>query len=252
LANFALGLSSETRGDYRQSAEILSRVAETLQGDRWYEWSSASGLLGSVASRARLVWCLAELGEFAEAMACGEEAVRIAREVDHTGSLVYAYQTLGFVQLRRGAIPQAVPPLERAVELCRAAQVRNLFDLTAAHLGHAYALSGRLAEGVTLMEEALAYPGATGTAHHPLLLAYLGEAHLLAGRRGDAVAVARRALDLAHQQKERGNEAWVLRLLGTLSNGRILYQNERSRQNSRSAAVCVSGSWSLSCVETLP
>jgi tetratricopeptide (TPR) repeat protein len=48
-------------------------------------------------------------------------------------------------------------------------------------------------------------------------LAYLGQAHLLAGRRDDALAVARRALDLAHRQKERGNEAWVLRLLGEVA-----------------------------------
>ena len=34
---------------------------------------------------------------------------------------------------------------------------------------------------------------------------------------GDAVAVAQRALDLAHRQKERGNEAWVLRLLGDIA-----------------------------------
>ena len=31
------------------------------------------------------------------------------------------------------------------------------------------------------------------------------------------MAVARRALDLAHRQKERGNEAWVLRLLGEIA-----------------------------------
>jgi hypothetical protein len=49
---------------------------------------------------------------------------------------------------------------------------------------------------------------ATGTGHHPLLLSYLGEAYLLAGRRDDARAVARRAFDLAHRQKERGNETW--------------------------------------------
>jgi tetratricopeptide (TPR) repeat protein len=50
-----------------------------------------------------------------------------------------------------------------------------------------------------------------------LLLAYLGEAHLLAGCRDEALAVARRALDLAHRQKERGNEAWALRLLGEVA-----------------------------------
>jgi hypothetical protein len=48
-------------------------------------------------------------------------------------------------------------------------------------------------------------------------MAYLCEAHLRAGRRDDAVAVARRAFDLAHRQKERGNEAWVLRLLGDIA-----------------------------------
>jgi tetratricopeptide (TPR) repeat protein len=216
-SNYALGMSAQISGDYRQSAEILRSVAEALQGERRSELSAGSAGLGSVASRAHLALSLAELGEFAEAMAHGEEAVRIAREVDQPGSLVYAYRSLGFVSLRRGAIPQAIPPLERAVELCRAAQVRNYFDITAAHLGYAYALSGRLPEGVILMEEALTDPEVMGTTHHPLLMAYLGEAHLLAGRRDEAVAIAQRALDLAHRQKERGNEAWVLRLLGDIA-----------------------------------
>jgi tetratricopeptide (TPR) repeat protein len=70
---------------------------------------------------------------------------------------------------------------------------------------------------VALIEEALANPAATGVANHPLFLAYLGEAHLLTGRAGDARAVARRALDLAYRQKERGNEAWVLRLFGEIA-----------------------------------
>jgi tetratricopeptide (TPR) repeat protein len=214
--NYILGLSAQTKGDYRQSAAILSPVAEILQGDRRYEWLIGAGL-ASVGSRARLVWCLAELGEFAEAMARGQEALQIAREADQPGSLVFAYRSLGFVSLRRGAIPQAIPPLQRAVELCRVAQVHLLFDITAAHLGYAYALSGHLSEGMALMEEALADPESTGTTCHPLLLTYLGEAHLLAGRRDDALAVARRAVDLALRQKERGNEAWALRLLGDIA-----------------------------------
>jgi tetratricopeptide (TPR) repeat protein len=150
-------------------------------------------------------------------MACGEEALRIAREADHPASLVYADRSLGFVFLRQGTIPQAIPPLERAVELCRVAEVWILFDITAALLGYAYALSGRFVEGMALMEEALAHPEATGTTHRPLLLGNLGEVQLLAGRREDAAAVASRALDLAHRQKERGNEAWVLRLLGDIA-----------------------------------
>ena len=214
-ADYLLGGIAQTRGDYRQSAEIFSRLAETLQGHRRDEGITRS--LGSVASRAQFAWSLAELGEFTEAAARGREALRIAREVDHPGSLVYAYRSMGFVSLRSGDILQAIPSLEHAAELCRVAQVRILFDITAAHLGYAYALSGRPQEGVTLMEEALADPESTGSIHHSLLLAYLGEAHLLAGRRDEAAAIARRAADVAHRQKERGNEAWVLRLLGELA-----------------------------------
>jgi tetratricopeptide (TPR) repeat protein len=215
-ANLSLGQLGQTTGKYRDAAERLTRSVEALEGDRFYDWSGA-GTLRSVFSRERLAWCLAELGKFTEATARGEEAARIAREVDHHHSLVLAHRSLGLVALRQGDVPKALPQLERALQECRDAQTRSFVDVTAGHLGYAYVLSGRLSEGVTLMEEALADPAATGTTNHPLLLAYLGEAHLLAGRRDDALAIARRALDLAHRQKERGNEAWVLRLLGEIA-----------------------------------
>lgn len=214
-ANYVLDVLGQARGDYRDAAERLIACAEAPQGDFYDLVGTVS--VGGVSSTQRLVWCFAELGEFAEAMTHAEKATRIAREVDHPASLVFAHRALGLVSLRRGDIMQAIPPLERSVGLCRVAQVRVLLDVAAAHLGYAYALSGRLPEGIALLEEALADPVATGIANHPLFLAYLGEAHLLAGRRDEALAVARRALDLAHRQKERGNEAWVLRLLGEIA-----------------------------------
>jgi tetratricopeptide (TPR) repeat protein len=138
-------------------------------------------------------------------------------EANLVRSLVVANRGLGLVFLRRGDLTQAIPPLERSVELCRVSPAPYLLHVSAAWLGYAYALSGRLPEGVALLEEAVADPAATGIANHSLFLAHLGEAHLLAGRRDDAHEVARRALDLAHRQKERGNEAWVLRLLGEIA-----------------------------------
>ena len=216
-ASTFLGLRQQTAGEYREGVEFLRRAAEALQlHERFGGVFGGAGLL-SVSARERLAWCLAELGEFEEAMACGEEAVRIAREFDHPHSLAYAHRSLGLISLRRGDASSAILPLERAVQVCRVAQVRLPFDVAAGHLGYAYALVGRLPEGVNLMEEALADPAATGTTNHPLLLAYLGEAHLLAGRREDALEVARRALELAQRQKERGNEAWVLRLVGEIT-----------------------------------
>jgi tetratricopeptide (TPR) repeat protein len=109
------------------------------------------------------------------------------------------------------------------------------FDIAAGHLGYAYALSGRLVEGVALIEESLAAPAATGTSNHPLLMAYLGEAYLLAGRMNDAIDVGRRALELARRQQERGSEAWVLRLLGEIDAHADPPDLERARQHNEEA-----------------
>jgi tetratricopeptide (TPR) repeat protein len=51
---------------------------------------------------------------------------------------------------------------------------------------------------------------------HARRLAWLGEAYLLAGRRNEAMDLATKALDLARAHKERGHEAWSLRLLGDI------------------------------------
>ena len=45
----------------------------------------------------------------------------------------------------------------------------------------------------------------------------LGEAQMLAGRLEDAHALAERALALAREHQERGNEAYALRLLGEIA-----------------------------------
>jgi tetratricopeptide (TPR) repeat protein len=51
-------------------------------------------------------------------------------------------------------------------------------------------------------------------------VAWVSEAHLRAGRPDDALGLAGRALDLARAHKERGSQAWALRLLGEISSSR--------------------------------
>jgi tetratricopeptide (TPR) repeat protein len=47
--------------------------------------------------------------------------------------------------------------------------------------------------------------------------ASLGEAYLLAGRVKEATRLAERALELAQTHRQRGHEAWALRLLGEIA-----------------------------------
>ena len=88
----------------------------------------------------------------------------------------------------------------------------------ASSLGHAYLHCGRVSEGIALLEEAVKQGVRTGqTIEEALQTAWLSEGYLLAGRTEDAIQLAQRALDLSRTHKERGNEAWVLRLLGEIA-----------------------------------
>ena len=88
----------------------------------------------------------------------------------------------------------------------------------ASSLGQAYLHCGRVSEALALLEEAVKQGVRTGqTIEEALQTAWLSEGYLLAGRTEDAIQLAQRALDLSRTHKERGNEAWVLRLLGELA-----------------------------------
>ena len=89
--------------------------------------------------------------------------------------------------------------------------------MLASALGYAYVLCGRLAEALPLLEQTVE-PEAVVNRRHPnaLWVAWLSEAYLLAGRGEDAMQLARRALELSRDHKERGDEAWILQLLGEI------------------------------------
>jgi tetratricopeptide (TPR) repeat protein len=81
-----------------------------------------------------------------------------------------------------------------------------------------HAWSGRIAEGVSSLQQALtAYESAGIGYFHSLSIVQLGEAYLRAGQVVDARACADRAVMLARQRGERGHEAWALRLLGEVA-----------------------------------
>jgi tetratricopeptide (TPR) repeat protein len=81
-----------------------------------------------------------------------------------------------------------------------------------------YAHSGRVADGVSLLEEALRAVESIGLqSYRSLILVHLGEACVLADRLVDALALARRALAYTRERRERGYEAWALHLLGEIT-----------------------------------
>jgi tetratricopeptide (TPR) repeat protein len=81
-----------------------------------------------------------------------------------------------------------------------------------------YAWSGRLDEGISLLQQGLTAFESAGIGYlQSLSIVQLGEAYLLADQVEDARACADRAVRLARQRGERGHEAWALRLLSEVA-----------------------------------
>jgi class 3 adenylate cyclase/tetratricopeptide (TPR) repeat protein len=215
-ANFCLGQVYYAVGDYRRAMGFLGRQVQGLQGEAIRERFGMS--IQYVYSRTWLAWCLAECGEFADGTVVGKEAIEIAEALDRAFLLAPAYAGVGVLHLRQGNLERAIPMLERGLTLCQAADLPLLSQTFAPALGSAYALSGRVAESVLLLEQAV-QQGVTMSimGGHSLRVAWLGEAYLLASRVDDAAEQAVRAVELSLAHGERGNQAWALRLLGEIA-----------------------------------
>jgi tetratricopeptide (TPR) repeat protein len=221
-AHYYLAAAAHLSGDYRGTEHLCRNLIESLHGQRTRK---RFGLVTAPAvfSRAQLARALAERGVFDEGEALGHEAIRIAEELDHPFSVVVGCLDLAYLESIRGNLSQAVHLLERAIAQCHEWNLTSHTPVVMAFLGYAYARSGRVAEGASSLQEALtALEGAGIGFHRSLTLAHRGEAALLADQIENARASADRAVTLARERGERGNEAWALRLLGDIASHRAV------------------------------
>jgi ATP/maltotriose-dependent transcriptional regulator MalT len=114
---------------------------------------------------------------------------------------------------------RAIAVLEQGLPMCEVGgDLAVYFSRTAASLGGAYALAGRLDEAVAILDRADRHAASIGFAYgHALVVATLAEAKLLAGDVDDAARAADRALGLCRQHGQRGWEAWTLRLASEIT-----------------------------------
>ena len=217
LANQYLGYSYQAQGDYRRAIDYFRQAVALLEGTRRYE-HLGQAFLPAVLSRARLAACHAELGLFAEGTALGAEGLRIAEAVDSPGNLMLASWGIGLLALHHGDLRRALPLLERAVGICHDVNLPAFFPQLAAPLGAAYTLSGRVAEAVPLLTEAVAQTMAMARVDvQASCRLSLGEAQMLAGDLEEAHALVEHTLGLARERQVRGHQAYALRLLGDIA-----------------------------------
>ena len=233
LANLGLAHTYHAQGDYHRAIDCLRQTVVSLDGaQRRERFGQVS--LPAVLSRAYLAWCYAELGMFAEGRTLGEEGLRIAEAVNHPGSLTLASWGIGLLALRQGDLSRALPLLERAMGICQEVDIPFFFPRQAASLGAAYILAGRIADAVPLLTQAMEQTIAT-VVYQALCRLSLGEAQVQAGHLEEAYTLAERALALAREHQERGNQAYALRLLGDITAQRALLESDQAGEYYRQA-----------------
>jgi tetratricopeptide (TPR) repeat protein len=212
-ASFHLGQAYVGISDFGQGAALLRQSVEALGEESWIDDPQLRP-----HAQAWLARTLSYLGEFAEGRRYGEEALRLAMVEGLRGVAIIAHGCLGILYLAQGDLEATIRVFEQGLALCRAAGNRDWSNPIASGLGCAYALSGRSAEGLALLEEANREDiRRTGVLHrYCLRLSWLSEVCLLAGRHDEARQHARQALDLARRQKARGDEALARRALGAV------------------------------------
>jgi class 3 adenylate cyclase/tetratricopeptide (TPR) repeat protein len=217
-AHVRLAYAYHALGDYCRAIERLRPTVAAYEGDSIPQALDPSIVPRLINAQNYLVWCLGEIGAFAEGVARGEALVRMAAEADHPFVLINASFGVSGLYLCKGELVKAIPLLERCVGLSQAWNIQVPFPILASQLGWAYAWSGRIAEAVPLLGQAVERAAAMALSWcQSLRVAWLSGAHLLADRIDEASALARRALALAVAHKEGGNRAHVLRLLGEIA-----------------------------------
>jgi class 3 adenylate cyclase len=235
VAGCRQGQAYHALGSYRQAAEVFRQIAESIQGELIHERFGMAAF-PSVWARAWLAWTLAEVGDFDEATRVADEATVIAAAGDHAYSRVQACWGVGMLHLIQGRLDRAVPALEQGLVSARLENIPFFVPFITAPLGGAYALDGRVDAGVALLEQSVEQAASIRlVANHSLRLAWLAWAQLLAGRREEALGHARRALDIAVDRQERGQQARVRRLLADIEAGAALPDVERAEAGYREA-----------------
>ena len=214
-AKYRLAQAHFALGDLIPAASLFTETAHVLATDGG---PHRAGLPPYFAAwpRAWLALVFSHLGRFTEAMGHAEAAIRIAEAANHPHTVIESHGALGAVSLERGDWHTARDVFERGMALLQARRIGDANILSG--LGYAYAQSGRLAEGLPLLEESLrgeASVSAMGLGV-AVRVSRFAEACQLAGRIEEALEHARSAVDLAKTHKERANEAVALRVLSEI------------------------------------
>lgn len=225
--NYYLGLCCLSVGEYTGAIKFFHNNVESLEDDATRERYGVAGYPAAM-SATYMAWALSECGRFSEGLRYGQDGVSLAKEINHAWTLVTASWGLASLYINRRDSHAAINLLEQALPLSKEWHLDALTPGVKGSLGFAYAISGRLEEGLQMLEEAVKDIEASGRlAFHTLFNVYLGEVLFKTSGYDDAQTIIDKALNLARERGEKGFEAMALHLMAEV----CAHKSSASREN---------------------
>jgi tetratricopeptide (TPR) repeat protein len=232
-ATLRLGAILFNVGKYRQAIDLLGRAVPGLQKHPLEHLHGESGILACLCMLAR---AHIEVGEFVPAMDWAREAIQLGEAADAAFGLVHGHFALGYAHLCKGDLERAVPVLERGLGIARARSVSFMEPRLCSTVGSAYAQSGRIAEGISLLELGLGGAARMGQKSFLITLrGWVAAGYLLAERQTDAATLALESLEAARQVGLTPREAAARSILGHIAASAQPPQIEEAEAHYRAA-----------------
>jgi DNA-binding NtrC family response regulator/predicted ATPase len=212
-AHIARGHVLLALGDVTGARAALDRGMALYNPRQHHTLAFGTGLDPSGRDHAAIVLWL--LGYPEQALASLRQAVGLARERSHPFSLAVAHNFAAMLHQLRREPALAREPAEAAMTLSAEHGFAMFHAFGMIFGGWALVGQGRVADGLTLMQEGIAAHRATGAELlRPYLLSLLAEAHGRAGQPSEGFAALAEALAAAEKSEERWWEAELHRLRG--------------------------------------
>jgi class 3 adenylate cyclase/tetratricopeptide (TPR) repeat protein len=206
-AQYFAAQAAYSRGDYASVVATLRMLISDLETRDRLAWTGTPGP-SIIFFRAWLIWALSDLGETVAAKTVAGEMRRLADEVNLPLCRTIAHLSEGFALAFAGDLQEAEVTLRKSLSLCRKWEFFAWSTNIMSCLGHVLARLGHFDEAFDLIRQAVERTQGSGIfVNHAKELAWLAEAHQLAGQPEEAVRLAERAIKVACEYEERGNEA---------------------------------------------
>jgi predicted ATPase len=218
LAHLSQGVVLQFVGEFASSRAHVEHMLDFYDPKQHHPLTFIYGIDPGVYSLTFTFWTLWPLGYPDQALKRSQEAIALARELDHPFSLAFALALGASVHLyflrRFQADQEYVEPL---LQLTAKQGLAYYQGLGMACRGWAQAQAGQVEEGIGQLRRAIANNLALGAeVYHPFGLALLAEAYGKGGQAEQGLSVIAEALALMEKTGERYYEAESHRIKGEL------------------------------------